>query len=1330
VEHPRRAAVSAFGFGGTNFHAVLEQHVTPSVPLSAACEGWRTELLAWTRHSREQLVSDLHLLQQELNTASPKLSDLSLSLWEDVKRQTETNSTTARLAIVADSLEDLRTKLHLAATQLQASASQTLGDPRGLYFVEGGKINSGEVAFLFPGQGSQYPGMLGDLAIHFAEVREQFEMADRVLSCAISNGLSRYVFPPPSFTSEEQSDREEALKQTNIAQPALGAADLAMFRLLRSFGISPHFVAGHSYGEYVALCAARVFPEDVLLRLSEVRGQIILGAAGRGSMASVSADRGTVETLLTGSPNIWIANINSPCQTIVAGTPEALQSFAQRAGDKGLCVRPVAVSCAFHSPMMGPARDRLLEELSAINFCEPRVQAFSNTLADRYPLDGNRVAELLADHLVRPVDFAGEIEAMYAAGARVFVEVGPRNVLTKLTDDILQNRAHLSVATDVMGRSGLLQLQHALGQLFANGSDLSLDALFLGRTLRRFELGMLAEQTRAPALSSTTWLVNGGRARPAVDVHSQGQIPAADRQNHVRRMKKNSGPETARNASMLVAEANNPERKDSLLDGSRTSQPFTSARSASKVAEDSAGVMLRFNSLMQQFLETQQRIMLAYLEGRSPVVETAALSNENIGRGTEKRGSLQEPIAQRPTTVGQGSHAALLDQYQRNAESTPRVAEASDAFSVKTVTTELLKIVSQRTGYPSDMLSLDRDIESDLGIDSIKRTEILAAFQSESWPADRVKPEGLMESLTRMKTIGGIIDRIVSELQVPSKEPTLVPIGGAPDVPRFRVEYVIRPANRSNNRIPSSVIIVVDDGRRLSTAVISELTARKIGAVLLTNHLNGELPGKCYHADFRDPLSIEAVIREIRRERGPISGVIHLPTLTLRTTEEINSLGEWREHLAAEAKSLFYLTKAAGSELRESARIGCSWLASAVTQDAVFGGTHARILPSEGAIRGFIKSAAAEWPEVLCKVIALDLARPVAAIAAEFVDELVAGDNDVEVGFSSEGRSVLRASPIPLINARASSFTIDAESVVLVTGGARGIAAEAAHQLAKYRPTLLLMGRAAFPETDESDETSRYRSPAELKSWLIKNAHDGEGHTPVQIDAACRRILQEREMRDSVARMSGIGATTRYFQADGRDEEAVKNVVKQIYCDYGRLDGVIHAAGIIEDNLIEHKSYDSFDRVFSTKLDTAFALSRAIDTNALKFFAFFSSISGTFGNRGQVDYAAANAALDQFAEHLDKKWPCRVVSIAWGPWDRVGMVSERVRKQFDQRGVQIISRHEGAQAFERELLYGRKGEVCVVLGGGPWQIADVVPRMPHTYRAPQQLQEQAVMSAD
>jgi NAD(P)-dependent dehydrogenase (short-subunit alcohol dehydrogenase family) len=141
---------------------------------------------------------------------------------------------------------------------------------------------------------------------------------------------------------------------------------------------------------------------------------------------------------------------------------------------------------------------------------------------------------------------------------------------------------------------------------------------------------------------------------------------------------------------------------------------------------------------------------------------------------------------------------------------------------------------------------------------------------------------------------------------------------------------------------------------------------------------------------------------------------------------------------------------------------------------------------------------------------------------------------------------------------------------------------------------------------------------------------------------------------------------------------------------------------VIEDALIEHKTPESFARVFDTKVRSAATLARHIQPESLRFLALFSSVAGCFGNRGQVDYAAANESLNKLALHLDCQWPGRVVSLNWGPWASNGMASKSIRQQLSDRGMTPIDAAAGCLAFDRELRCGLKGQVEVVLGHGRW----------------------------
>jgi [acyl-carrier-protein] S-malonyltransferase len=286
-------------------------------------------------------------------------------------------------------------------------------------------------AFLFPGQGSQFPGMGKSLAEQFPAARAAFEEADDALGFA----LSKLCFEGP----------EEALKMTENTQPALLAVSTAAFRVLCQHGIEPGYVAGHSLGEYSALVAAGSLKFADALRLVRRRGQYMQAAvpAGTGAMAALlRLPEGKLEAVLAEAEEgevVSAANLNSPDQVVIAGHKGAVEraiELAKAAGARRAVLLPV--SAPFHCALMKPAQDRLAVDLHRTEFAGLRWPLISNVAA-REIRGGDDARQGLIDQVSSPVRWSESMRVLGAKGVGRAIEVGAGGVLTGLLKGNLPN---------------------------------------------------------------------------------------------------------------------------------------------------------------------------------------------------------------------------------------------------------------------------------------------------------------------------------------------------------------------------------------------------------------------------------------------------------------------------------------------------------------------------------------------------------------------------------------------------------------------------------------------------------------------------------------------------------------------------------------------------------------------------------------------------------------------------------------------------------------------------------------------------------------------------
>ena len=1356
----RRAGVSSFGFGGTNFHAVLEEYdrdgrtgidarMTPD---------WPTELFIWQAPDTAALDRSLAEWSGRLHHADGlRLSQLAAAICKNSRDQ---RTPGVRLAIAAGSVADLRERIRAVRGNLDAGENRISDARQGIYLAP--FQTAAPVAFLFPGQGSQYPGMLREAGLYLPELAMQWECADRVLAARYPQPLSRYVYPEPAFSDAEQSAQMEAVTRTVVAQPALAAGSLALASALERLGIRPSMTMGHSFGEYIALAAAGVFDSETLFRLAETRGRVMedatRAAGDTGTMAAVAATAAQVLEKLGSRDDVIVANFNAPRQTIISGTAAGIQDASETLSSAGFAVRAIPVACAFHSPLMGPAKERFASELAAVQFAPPRLQVYSNTLAQCYPPSPSDIAELLADHMVKPVRFVEQVLAMHDAGARIFVEVGPKTVLSGLCRQILEGCDAAVLSTD-SPEHGFASLLQSLAHLYVLGCELRWEELFRGRMPAELDLDRLGQPEEEPR-----WWLTGPRAFAASEPYAM--------KPPVRMPVPSPIPTAAMPADTPAHVAPAPIGADA--------------------------VMLQYQQMMAQFAAGQSAVMLSYLNGGGaqnrtenfvpaafpaplafPTLDAASIpvprppqqpvsnprvvadqafdiQSELIRVASQRTGYPADMLkldASMEADLGidsikrveilsalQGKlPAAYQDTVQAAMEKLTRSRTLREIVTILTgsapaasapafdLQSELIRVASQRTGYPADMLKLDASMEADLGIDSIKRVEILSALQAKLPAAYQNAAQAAMEKLTRSRTLREIVDRI-REACTPTTEaappkldkldPELGKLDGEP-LPAFRLALSEIPAPLNAPRIhPRRVSVITDDETGVAERLAALLIRQGEKAVLLRHTdvpISDALSSNdALATDLTEPDQVAAALEAVRRRHGSIGAILHLIPLRADLQRETDDLTNWQKSARMAVRSLYLLARAGLGDLEDNGKPGGATILAVTARGGTFG-LETSLPPSAAiqfAVADFVKTLAVECSDVVCRVIDVDATEPAAILNQKLFDEFTSLDNTLQVGRPGDRRltpafetiiqpATSRQNPA---TSRQNKDAIGRDWVVVLTGGARGITAQVSRTIAAHgQATLILAGASSLPPKTEPAETAGINDPLRLKPVLLARMREADPAVrAVDVEAACHRLLRDREIRGTIRDLKEAGCSVDYYALDVRDPAALSNFVNGVYQRHGRLDVFIHGAGVIEDRLVRDKTPDSFDRVFHTKSDSAYLLTQLLRPESLRRLIFMSSISAAVGNRGQADYAAANGILNGLAVCAPLRWKNKIVAMNWGPWDQGGMVTDEIRRQFLSRGVHLIPPRDGAEALLHEILREDQTEPMPIFGNGPW----------------------------
>jgi acyl transferase domain-containing protein/phosphopantetheinyl transferase len=476
----RSAAVNAFGFGGVNAHAVLEEAPEPAQGVRPAYLA--AELVVLSAADADRLLAAIDELRNGLagHLAQEPLAGVAAAFAaKDVAGP-------VRLAIVAESLADLADKLGKARERIAASGAR-FHLRSGIYCSDA--MRGGKVAFVFPGEGAQYEGMLGDMLEAFPEARQWFDFWDGLYSGKDGERPSECVFPAPTGLSAATKERlEKKLFGLELGSESALVASQALLAVTRRLGLNADVMVGHSSGEHAALFAAGGLRwtdwDDLEVRLHDIKRLYYAmeesSEVPGGALLTVGAVPRQRVIELAEQAQIHIALDNCQQQMVLYGQRSQLEAIAAQIGREGGLCAFLPFSRPYHTPLFSPNAD-LDAVYQNFDFQSPTTTLYSCATAAPMPSAPDDIRKLVVGQWRSRVRFSETIERMYADGVRTFVEVGASAKLTGFIDNILHGKDVLTVALNSHRRSSLVQLLHALGRLWSAGIGFDIGKLYDGR---------------------------------------------------------------------------------------------------------------------------------------------------------------------------------------------------------------------------------------------------------------------------------------------------------------------------------------------------------------------------------------------------------------------------------------------------------------------------------------------------------------------------------------------------------------------------------------------------------------------------------------------------------------------------------------------------------------------------------------------------------------------------------------------------------------------------------------------------------------------------------
>lgn len=1261
---PRRAAVNSLGIGGTNSFAVLEE-----APPIEATEN-KTEvnlpcLVTVSAKSAEALVAQVERLLKWLDD-HPEAPIGDVCYTTNVSR----SQFAFRFAAPVRSLADL--KKHLAnwlkTTSKDASSLQrTSGVP---------------IAFMFSGQGAQWAGMAAQLYRTHSVFRDAMDRCHALAQPHLEHGLLEVIF------AREGGDA--LVNRTDYTQPALFAVEYALAELLKSWGISPDAVIGHSLGEFVAACTAGVMTLEDAMRLVTARGALMHQMPNGGSMVAIFAQESVARALIDKiAPELAVAAMNGPLNTVVSGDRDTLRMLLEELDRQHISYRELHVSNAFHSPRTEPILDDLQKVANQITYHSPKLPLISNLTGELMAAAPDEI--YWRRHLREAVRFGDGMLALAELGCRSFLEIGPHPVLLPVAQACLgaRGRSMNWIATLSRQKPDADAITEMLVALYLAGHNLNWAALHADSSWRRIPLPTYAFQRKR------YWLEDNA-------IHSERARKVVERSHPL------VGARTNFSSNEPCYEARYGTHHAGFFADHKVAGTIVLPTTAELEAATVVGRM-HFGTSRISFDNAMHHQAMSFANGddRTVRVLVTPLNADKASfklvskdaedpqvwhthmTGTLRKSEMTSRPAFSTKQIRERCQQTLsiADFYARlnklGLEYGPGFRGVQELYLGQNETLTKVKLPDglANTQYLMHPAFLDACLHAyPLVLDGVGKTErdLHQSYLPISLEGYRCYQDGIDKAWvhTKLRSVEKDDTQVVDIQVYDDAERPVADLEGLSlrRLPLGRVKQpevsstdnlfyrsvwrksVRQTDNPGKDRAPASWLLFAD-ARGVAAALAGKLEAAGHHCHIVSR--GSAFARQCARAwtvNERRPQDFRQLLAEFgASEALPCGGVVYLWGLDAPSIDGLSlaRLKSGSEMMCRGALAILHAlseTRGANPDGRQL------WFVTANTQNTESRRQH--VDPVQASLWGLGRTAAIEYPGIWGGLIDLQLNDDQTQDIDALAEELLNPDGETQIVISTgKRRHVSRFVRQPLSDFAVQSPPVRGDATYLVTGGLGMLGRSVAKWLiSKGAKQLILTGRNAKPD-------------------------------------AAKELFSAEEVD---------GASIEVVACDISRHDDVRRLMRTISKKFPPLKGVVHSVGVLDDGILAQLDWDRFARVFEPKVYGSWLLHENTKSLQLDFLILQSSVLSLLGSAGQANYSASNTFVDSLAAHR-RAAGLPAMAINWSAWSGGGLATAsgaRGEAMWSSLGVKFVSPDLAMKSFDT-LMHRDVDQIAVAIADWP-----------------------------